>query len=121
MILVGLSLIGFNFVGLIAGFILGAAVLHGLLRYVLVIVQTRLVLDIVVALRKQVYDKLQRLSFRFFDANESGTIINRVTGNVQAVRMFVDQVAIQVLVLEIKGITGLVPQAADLGAEFDPR
>ncbi|MEM7627514.1 MAG: ABC transporter ATP-binding protein [Planctomycetota bacterium] len=60
-----------------------------------------LVQDIVVDLRGRVYDKLQRLSFRFFDANESGSLINRVTGDVQMVRMFVDRVLIQVLMLII--------------------
>lgn len=60
-----------------------------------------LVQDITVDLRGKVYDKLQRLSFRFYDANESGSIINRVTGDVQMVRMFVDQVLIQVLMLII--------------------
>ena len=48
-------------------------------------------------MRSDVYDKLQRLSFRFFDANQSGSIINRVAGDVQAVRLFVDGVIIQVL------------------------
>jgi ATP-binding cassette subfamily B protein len=60
-----------------------------------------LVQEIIINLRTQVYDKLQRLSFGFFDANESGSIINRVTGDVQMVRMFVDQVLIQVLMLVI--------------------
>ena len=60
-----------------------------------------LVQNIVVDLRGRVYDKLQRLSFGFFDANESGSIINRVTGDVQMVRMFVDRVLIQVLMLVI--------------------
>ena len=60
-----------------------------------------LVRDIVVDLRKQVYDKMQRLSFRFFDANESGSIINRVTGDVQAVRRFIDGVMIEVVMLLI--------------------
>lgn len=44
---------------------------------------------IVVDLRDQVYRKLQRLSFSFYDSNDSGTIINRVTGDVQSIRMFV--------------------------------
>lgn len=61
----------------------------------------KLVQNIVVDLRGKVYDKLQRLSFRFYDANESGSIINRVTGDVQMVRMFVDRVLIQVLMLLI--------------------
>jgi len=60
-----------------------------------------LVRDLVVDLRKAVYDKMQRLSFRFFDANESGSIINRVTGDVQAVRRFIDGVMIEVVMLLI--------------------
>lgn len=59
---------------------------------------------IVVNLRAQVYDRLQRLSFRFFDANTTGTLINRITGDVQSVRMFIDGVVIQGVVL----VTGLV-------------
>ncbi len=55
--------------------------------------------QIVVRLRTQVYDKLQRLSFRFFDSHASGSIINRVTSDVQNVRMFVDQVLIQIIIL----------------------
>ncbi len=60
-----------------------------------------LVLRIIVDLRAQVYDKLQRLSFSFFDANTSGSIINRVTSDVRAVRMFIDGVLIEVLMLII--------------------
>lgn len=52
---------------------------------------------IVATLRARVYDKMQRLSFRFFDANESGSLINRVTGDVQAVRMFIEGVVIQAM------------------------
>jgi ATP-binding cassette subfamily B protein len=56
---------------------------------------------IVVDLRSQVYQKLQSLSFRFFDANATGTIINRVTGDVQSVRAFIDGVLIQLVILVI--------------------
>ena len=51
-------------------------------------------IEIVPTLRSQVYDKLQRLSFRFFDANPSSSIINRVTGDVQLLRAFIDEVLI---------------------------
>jgi len=50
---------------------------------------------IVVELRGRVYEKLQRLSFRFYDANETGSIINRVTGDSRAVANFVNNVLIQ--------------------------
>jgi ATP-binding cassette subfamily B protein len=55
--------------------------------------------QIVVQLRDDVYTKLQQLSFRFYDANASSSIINRVTSDVQSVRMFVDQVLIQSLTI----------------------
>ena len=80
-----------------------AIVVIGLLRFVLdrgsqVAIAT-LVQNIVVDLRGAVYNKLQRLSFRFFGANESGSLINRVTGDVQMVRLFIDRVLIQVVML----------------------
>ena len=56
-------------------------------------------LEIVPTLRAQVYDKMQRLSFRFFDANASGSIINRVTSDVQSLRSFVDGVLIQSVIM----------------------
>jgi ATP-binding cassette subfamily B protein len=62
-----------------------------------ILVQQKLVVD----LRAEIYDKLQRLSFRFFDANTTGSIITRVTGDVQSVRMFVDQVLIQSVIMVI--------------------
>jgi ABC-type multidrug transport system fused ATPase/permease subunit len=52
-------------------------------------------LKLVPELRARVFDKLQRLSFRFFDENATGSIINRVTGDVQSVRSFVDGVLLQ--------------------------
>lgn len=56
---------------------------------------------IVVDLRSMVYEKMQRLSFRFFDARTSGTLINRVTGDVQSVRLFIDGVIIQGVIISV--------------------
>jgi ATP-binding cassette subfamily B protein len=56
---------------------------------------------IVVDLRARVYEKMQRLSFRFFDSRTSGTLINRVTGDVQSVRLFIDGVIIQGVTIAI--------------------
>ncbi len=86
--------------GMLAGLILVLALARALLNYTYFVsvnklVQQRLVVD----LRGQVYDKLQRLSFRFFDANTTGSIITRVTSDVQSVRMFVDQVLIQSVIM----------------------
>src|SRR5512136_2712529 len=50
---------------------------------------------IVPDLRDRVYAKLQRLSFRFFDVHGSSSIFNRVTGDVQNTRLFVDGVVLQ--------------------------
>jgi ATP-binding cassette subfamily B protein len=54
---------------------------------------------IVPKLRAQVYEKLQFLSFRFFDRHPSGSLLNRITSDVQSLRSFVDAVLIQALVV----------------------
>src|SRR6202142_4383371 len=86
----------------LGGLILVLSAFRAVLNYVYavkvnILVQQKLVVD----LRAEIYDKLQRLSFRFFDANTTGSIITRVTGDVQSVRMFVDQVLIQSVIMVI--------------------
>ena len=93
---------GMRVLALIAGAVLALAICRAVLNYVYtisinILVQQKLVVD----LRGEVYDKLQRLSFRFFDANSTGSIITRVTSDVQAVRAFLDQVLIQSLIMAI--------------------
>jgi ATP-binding cassette subfamily B protein len=51
--------------------------------------------EIVPTLRAQLYAKLQRLNFSFFDVHGSNSIFNRVTGDVQNTRLFVDGVLLQ--------------------------
>jgi len=89
-------------VAVVAGAVLTLAILRAFLDYSYRVelndlVQTR----IVVQLRSDVYEKLNRLSFRFFDANASSTLINRVTSDVQLVRMFIENVVIQTVILII--------------------
>jgi ATP-binding cassette, subfamily B, bacterial len=87
-------------VAVIAGLILLLELARGTLNYVYALsagylIHTRIVPE----LRSRVYDKLQQLSFRFFDANATGSIINRVTSDVQSVRAFIDGVLIQLVLL----------------------
>jgi len=93
----------------IAAGILLAAALRGWLNYRYAVASGRLVHEqIVVDLRARVYDRLQRLSFRFFDDNTTGSIMNRVTSDVQAVRAFIDGVMIQVVLLVLSLVCYLV-------------
>src|SRR5436305_2079263 len=88
--------------GLLAGIILFFAVCRAFLNFTYAVSVNRLVQQrLVVDLRAEVYEKLQRLSFRFFDANNTSSIITRVTSDVQSVRMFVDQVLIQSVIMGI--------------------
>ena len=85
----------------VAATILTIAMIYAWLWKKTMFAEAELVRDIIVQLRSNVYDKLQRLSFRFFDANENGSIINRITTDVQAVRMFIDHVIIEAAGLTI--------------------
>ncbi|MDQ8184999.1 ABC transporter ATP-binding protein [Pelagicoccus sp. SDUM812002] len=87
---------------LIAGGVLAFALVRAFLNYNYTIAVNRLVQGkLVVDLRSEVYERLQRLSFRFFDAHTTGSIITRVTSDVQSVRMFLDQVLIQAFIMAL--------------------
>ncbi len=89
--------------------VFGLALARGVLNYLFTVKSTRLVeTDVVAALRADVYAKLQRLSFRFFDANASGTIINRVTGDTRAIGNFIQQVLLQGVITALSLIVYLV-------------
>jgi ATP-binding cassette subfamily B protein len=88
--------------GVLAGLILLLALGRAWLNFTYAVSVNRLVQQrLVVDLRGEIYDKLQRLSFRFFDANNTSSIITRVTSDVQSVRMFVDQVLIQSVIMVV--------------------
>ncbi|MCA9164245.1 MAG: ABC transporter ATP-binding protein [Planctomycetales bacterium] len=85
--------------------VVALALLNAGLRYAAAVSSAHFSQRVLVRLRSDVYDKLQRLSFRFFDASESSSLINRAAGDVQAVRTFVDGVLVRVLIV---GLTLLI-------------
>ncbi len=89
-------------VSVIALVVVAAAAVRGLLSWAAGVALAHLVHRRVVAgLQTAVFAKLQHLSFDFFDRQSSGAIINRATGDIQAIRTFVDTVMIQTLVTVI--------------------
>ena len=75
--------------------IVAQALLRALLTYQYNMTTARLTQGkIVPDLRQRLYVRLQRLSFRFFDEHGSSSIFNRVTGDVQNTRLFVDGVVL---------------------------
>jgi ATP-binding cassette subfamily B protein len=79
----------------------GLALLRAIFRFAAALSQGHLIQVILSDLRKKIYDKLQRLSFRFFDANDTGTLINRGTSDASAIPTFIDFAIVQVVILLI--------------------
>jgi ABC-type multidrug transport system fused ATPase/permease subunit len=76
--------------------IIAQALLRAVLTYSYNLTTARLTQgEIVPDLRDRLYARLQRLSFPFFDMHGSSSIFNRVTGDVQSTRLFVDGVLLQ--------------------------
>ena len=61
---------------------------RSLMMFVTGVQQARLTHNILWTLRRQLYQAMQRLSFSFFDAAESGQLISRSTSDVQRVARF---------------------------------
>ncbi|HEY2838496.1 MAG TPA: ABC transporter ATP-binding protein, partial [Pirellulales bacterium] len=84
----------------LAGAMLSIALVRGGMNYWHAIATARLVQrQIVVDLRSEVYEKLQQLSTRFYREQSSTSIINRVTGDAQAVRQFIECMVLQMVIL----------------------
>ena len=79
--------------------ILLSALLAAALKYATAVAAAGLSQRVLIRLRSDVYDKLQRLSFDFYDANPGSSLINRAASDVQAVRVFVDGVIVKILVV----------------------
>ncbi len=94
--------------GVIAGTFLLVALLGAGLRYAAALTAADLSQRLLIHLRTAVYGKLQQLSFQFFDTHPSSSVINRVAGDVQAVRTFVDGVLIKVLAVGLTLVVYLV-------------
>jgi len=81
----------------LSGLILVVAIFTAALKYLAAIASSALSQEVLIRIRTDVYSKLQRLSFNFYDAGESSSIINRAAGDASNVRNFVDGVIIKVL------------------------
>lgn len=85
---------------LLAGLTLGL----GVLTFVREVTNMRLSMNMVFYIREAVYDKLQRVGFRFHDVVSTGELINRALTDLQNVRMFINSAVL--ITLEILLIVG---------------
>ena len=93
----------------LSGGIVLQALLRAWLTYAYNMITARLTQGkIVPELRDRLYARLQLLSFRFFDVHGSSSIFNRVTGDVQNTRLFVDGVVLQGLNMVLTLVAYLV-------------
>ncbi|WP_437192172.1 ABC transporter ATP-binding protein [Planctomicrobium sp. SH527] len=95
------SMTAFGVVCVIAVVCLGLAILSALLRFLSAYASAALSQQVLIRIRTDVYAKLQQLSFQFYDAGESSSIINRAAGDANAVRSFVDGVMVKVLTVTL--------------------
>ena len=73
---------------LVAGTIIIASALRGLAGYVQSYLQEVVSQKVSYDVRNAIYDRLQRLSFAYYDKAQTGQLMSRATVDVEAVRMF---------------------------------
>ncbi len=78
--------------------VLALSLLSAWARYALRVADERFVQTCVTDLRVRLYDKLQRLAFTWFDTHDTGQVINRITGDTQSVRGFIQGVMVRTVV-----------------------
>lgn len=85
----------------LAGAMMFAGLLVGAARYATRVGDEIFVQAWVMDLRVSLYERLQTLEFAFFDALDTGTIINRFMSDTQSVRMLVQGVVVRMLIAVI--------------------
>lgn len=72
-----------------AAIIIGATVAKSIIRYTFQISFEKISQGAFMAIREDMYKKLQELDFKFFDTTRTGDIMARMTGDMDAVRHFI--------------------------------
>lgn len=75
--------------GLIIAILIGTKLIQTMLRYAFQLIFENVSQNILVEIRKSLYNKIQELEFEFFDKTRTGEIMSRMTGDLDAVRHFV--------------------------------
>ncbi|MDR4945348.1 ABC transporter ATP-binding protein [Neobacillus cucumis] len=70
------------------GTMIGVTLLKTVVRYNYQLMFERVSQNVIFTIREQLYDKLQKLDFSFFDRTKTGDIMARMTGDLEAVRHF---------------------------------
>lgn len=86
---------------LVSVIVLAAALLGGAARFFTRYCDERFVQACVVDLRQSLYEKLQHLPFGFFDQIDTGQVINRVAGDSQLVRQFIQGILIRAVIAAV--------------------
>lgn len=77
--------------------ITGVILLRSILRYVFLILLENMSQDSIFDIRNDIYSNLQKLDFDFFDKTSTGDIMNKMTGDIDAVRHFLAWVGYNVI------------------------
>lgn len=76
----------------------GAAVLIALVRYTYLWIFEDISQKVVCSVRDDIYRRIQKMDFRFFDKNRVGDLMSRLTGDIEAIRVFVAFVVYQMVI-----------------------
>ena len=93
---------------LVAVAIFVAAILSGAFRYFYAYLGESIAQRVAYDLRDQIYNRLQRLSYAYHDQAQVGQIMSRVTQDVEAVRMYVNQGNLRLLEIMVRVVVSLV-------------
>jgi ATP-binding cassette subfamily B protein len=94
--------------GLVALGILVAQSLAGAFRYFYAYMGESIAQRVAYDLRDGIYNRLQRLSYAYHDQAQVGQIMSRVTQDVEAVRMYVNQGNLRLLDILVRVVVSLV-------------
>ena len=77
---------------------LGAAMLIAIVRYIYLWIFEDVSQKVISEVRSDLYQRIQKMDFRFFDKNRVGDLMSRLTGDIEAIRVFVAGTVYQLVI-----------------------
>lgn len=71
------------------GMMLGSVLAIAVMRYIYLYIFEKSSQDAIFGIREDIYTRIQKMDFKFFDTNRVGDLMSRLTGDIEAIRVFV--------------------------------
>jgi len=99
--------IDFDYIGRIILFLLGLYIVSAIFGYIQGLIMTNLSMKVTYNLRRDIFDKINRLPFKYFDKTSYGEVLSFLTNDIETVNQTLNQ-SITQIITSVTSVIGIL-------------